>query len=59
MGIVFLLIPCETSFFRQTFEMTPPKERHPADREWVGGAAPFLFAFPGRICDKGRGKHRG
>jgi hypothetical protein len=38
----FLLIPCETLFFRQTFEMTPPKERHLADREWVGGATPFL-----------------
>ena len=25
----------------QAFEMTPPKERHQADREWVGGATPF------------------
>lgn len=38
-----LLIPCETLFFRQTSEMKPPKERHPADREGVGGATPFLL----------------
>jgi len=25
---------------KQAFEMTPPQERHRADREWVGGAAP-------------------
>ena len=25
----------------QAFEMTPPKERHQTDREWVGGASPF------------------
>jgi len=25
----------------QAFEMTPPKERHQADREWAGGATPF------------------
>jgi ABC-2 type transport system permease protein len=25
----------------QAFEMTPPKELHQADREWVGGATPF------------------
>jgi ABC-2 type transport system permease protein len=25
----------------QAFEMTPPKERHQTDREWVGGATPF------------------
>jgi hypothetical protein len=23
--------------------MTPPKERHLADREWAGGATPFLL----------------
>jgi hypothetical protein len=27
---------------KQTFEMKSPKERHLADREWVGGATPFL-----------------
>jgi hypothetical protein len=27
---------------KQAFEMTPPEERHQADREWVGGATPFL-----------------
>jgi hypothetical protein len=37
----FLLIPCETLFFLQTFKMKSPKERHQADREWVGGATPF------------------
>ena len=26
---------------KQAFEMTPPKERHQADPEWVGGATPF------------------
>jgi DMSO reductase anchor subunit len=41
----FLLIPCETLFFRQTFEMMPPKERHLADREWAGGATPFLISL--------------
>jgi hypothetical protein len=39
----FLLILSETLFFRQTFEMKPPKERHLADRELVGGANPFLI----------------
>jgi hypothetical protein len=39
---LLLLIPCETLFFRQTFEMTPTKERHLSDREWVGVADPFL-----------------
>jgi hypothetical protein len=38
----FLLILCETLFFRQTFEMKPPKERHQTDREWVGGATPLF-----------------
>ena len=36
----FLLIPCETLSIRQASEMKPTKERHPDDREWVGGAAP-------------------
>jgi len=26
---------------KQAFEMTSQKERHQADREWVGGATPF------------------
>jgi hypothetical protein len=27
---------------KQDFEMTSSKERHQADREWGGGATPFL-----------------
>jgi ABC-type multidrug transport system permease subunit len=27
---------------KQAFEMTPPKERHQTDREWVGGATPLF-----------------
>jgi hypothetical protein len=26
---------------KQVFEKTLPKERHQADREWVGGATPL------------------
>jgi CO/xanthine dehydrogenase FAD-binding subunit len=37
----FLLIPCETLPIRQASEMKPTKERHPDDREWVGGATPY------------------
>jgi hypothetical protein len=29
----------------QASEMTPPKERHLADREWVGVADPFLKKY--------------
>jgi hypothetical protein len=39
----FLLISCKSLQKKQAFEMTPPKERHQADREWVGGATPFLL----------------
>jgi diaminopimelate epimerase len=38
----FLSVSCKSLQKRQAFEMTPPKERHQADREWVGGATPFL-----------------
>jgi len=38
----FLLIPCETLFFRQTVEIKPPKERRLADREWGAGATRFF-----------------
>jgi hypothetical protein len=41
----FLVILYETLFFLQTSEMTSPKKRHLADREWVGGATPFLILF--------------
>ena len=38
----FLLISCKSMQEKQVFEMTPPKERHQADREWVGGATPLF-----------------
>jgi diaminopimelate epimerase len=38
----FLSVSCKSLQKKQAFEMTPPKERHQADREWVGGATPFL-----------------
>jgi len=38
----FLSVPGKSLQKKQTFEMTPPKERHQADREWVGAATPFL-----------------
>ena len=38
----FLSISCKSLQKKQAFEMTPLKERHQADREWVGGATPFL-----------------
>jgi hypothetical protein len=41
----FLLKPGETLSFRQTFEMTPQKERHQADRESGGGATPYFLAL--------------
>jgi hypothetical protein len=31
---------------KQAFEMMPPKERRQTDREWVGGATPFLKKLP-------------
>jgi hypothetical protein len=31
---------------KQAFEMTPPKERHQTDREWVGGATPHAQQAP-------------
>ena len=37
----FLQISSKSMQKKQTFEMTPPKGRHQADREWVGGATPF------------------
>ena len=42
----FLLISCKGLHKKQAFEMRPPKERHQADREWVGGATPFLKNLP-------------
>jgi hypothetical protein len=61
----FLLISCKSLQKKQAFEMTPPKERHQADREWVGGATPFLIivviftgflakAFTGQQVMKGK-----
>jgi hypothetical protein len=41
-GGLFLLISCKSLQKKQAFEMTPPKERHQTDREWVGGATPFV-----------------
>ncbi len=38
----FLSVSCKSLQKKQAFEMTPPKERHQADREWVEGATPFL-----------------
>jgi len=37
----FLSISRKSLQTKQAFEMTPAKERHQADREWVGGATPF------------------
>jgi arylsulfatase A-like enzyme len=37
----FLPISYKSLQKKQAFEMTPPKERHLADREWVGGATPL------------------
>jgi hypothetical protein len=39
----FLLISCKSLQKKQAFEMTPPKERHQADREAAGVADPFLL----------------
>jgi len=38
----FLSISCKSMQKKQAFEMTPPKERHQADREAGGVADPFL-----------------
>jgi diaminopimelate epimerase len=42
----FLSVSCKSLQKKQAFEMTPPKERHQADREWVGGATPFEMTPP-------------
>jgi len=40
-GVIFINI-LKKHAKKQAFEMTPPKERHQADREWVGGATPLF-----------------
>jgi len=42
----FLSVSCKSLQKKQAFEMKPPKERHQADREWVGGATPFEMTPP-------------
>jgi diaminopimelate epimerase len=42
----FLSISRKSLHTKQAFEMTPPKERHQSDREWVGGATPFEMTPP-------------
>jgi diaminopimelate epimerase len=42
----FLLTSCNSLKKTQSFEMMPQKERHPSDREWVGGATPFEMTPP-------------
>jgi hypothetical protein len=42
-NISLLLISCKSLQKKQDIEMTPPKERHPADREWGVGATRLLL----------------
>jgi hypothetical protein len=41
-----LLISCKSLQKKQAFEMTSPRERHLADREWAGVADPFEMTPP-------------
>jgi hypothetical protein len=48
----FLLISCKSMQEKQAFEMTPPKELHQADREWVGGATPLFEKEADHLRDR-------